>query len=123
MQYVAVRCSVLQCVTVHCSVLQCVESVAVRCSVWQRESYISTKEPYNLIAGTLPPRVGFLFGWFPFEEAGGRGPVLFLLTPSFGNHPKRKPPRGVSFDQIQALEIDTPSEIVVYVYVCVYVSL
>ena len=33
----------------------------------------------SLIAGTLPPRRVLLFGMFWFEEAGGRGPVLFLL--------------------------------------------
>jgi len=48
--------------------------------------------------------VGFLFEWFPNEGPGGRGPSsssgLFIdgpfpPDPSFGNHPKWKPPRGL----------------------------
>jgi len=53
------------------------------------------------------PRGGFLFGWFPNKELGGRGP----LPPGslFGHHPKRKPPRGggVSFDQYVTFDIKT----------------
>jgi len=52
-----------------------------------------------------PPWEGFLFGWFPNEETGwfpneeprGRGPLP--AGSSFGNHPKRKPPRGGIFFQ------------------------
>ena len=44
---------------------------------------------YMLIRRNPPPRGVFLFGWFPNEEPGQRGP----LAPgsSFGNHPKGKP--------------------------------